>query len=567
MSDGEATDRVGLKEYLVVLRRRWRLVAAVAVVVPVIALGYSFLQAPVYLATAEVLLEPTPATVATTGDVDVPPEEVATQARVVTSSPVAELVAEELSLSSTPDLTERVTVEAFGSSRILRISVRDGDADDAAMWANAVAESYLAHRQQLAADALDRAREELLQEEATRLSRLNEVNVALAKEKRPASELEVERQALLANLGRIDTEIASLQESALPSDAGGMVLTEAKPPESPISPRPLLAGVLGALFGLMLGAALAVLRDRLNDVVYDEDTMRRALGQSLVLGTVPRWQDSTYDQRLVSLLDPHSAPAEAYQRLGVNVRFLLATSRSRDSDHAGVVLVTSAHSGVGKTVTAANLAVAASRLGLRVVLIDADLRRADAASFFGLGDPPGLTDLLVGDNRVEPYLVDVGLRGLRFLPAGTVPPNPAALLGSARMRAVLDEVSAECDLVVVDSSPVLAVADALELAGLADLSLLVARHGKTRRRELTRVMEALRHVGDAPIGGVYGRVAGNWDKPYTYRPREQFTSVDDAGGDAEKPSDRARRRPQGDTTSTEGMTPVEDDEEAGAGTR
>jgi len=173
----------------------------------------------------------------------------------------------------------------------------------------------------------------------------------------------------------------------------------------------------------------------------------------------------------------------------------------------------------------------------------------------------------VGDNRVEPYLVDVGLRGLRFLPAGTVPPNPAALLGSARMRAVLDEVSAECDLVVVDSSPVLAVADALELAGLADLSLLVARHGKTRRREITKVMEALRHVGDAPIGGVYGRVAGNWDKPYTYRPREQFTSVDDAGDAAEKPSDRARRRPRGGTTSTEGMTPVENDEEAGAGTR
>ena len=59
--------------------------------------------------------------------------------------------------------------------------------------------------------------------------------------------------------------------------------------------------------------------------------MRRALGQSLVLGAVPRWQDSTYDQRLVTLLDPHSAPAEAYQRLGVNVRFLLATARGRDS--------------------------------------------------------------------------------------------------------------------------------------------------------------------------------------------------------------------------------------------
>jgi capsular exopolysaccharide synthesis family protein len=140
---------------------------------------------------------------------------------------------------------------------------------------------------------------------------------------------------------------------------------------------------------------------------------------------------------------------------------------------------------------------------MRVVLIDADLRRARVAERFGLaGDVPGLSDLLASDDDVPSSLVDVGVENLLLLPAGTIPPNPTELLASPRMRMVLQEIAGNADLVVVDTPPALLVADTLELVSAVDLCLVVARRGSSHRRAIASVVDRLRQVGADSIGGV-----------------------------------------------------------------
>lgn len=528
MNEYEAfpSDRMGLRDYLVVLRRRWRMVTLVFVAVLLLALGYSFAQTPQYLTYADVAIEASSADVAATGSTEVSAEEVATQAQIVTSQPVARLVADELGLARRPDLDELVSVEVIGASRILRITARDSDPQQAADTANAVADSYLAYRQDESAHGFELASKVLSARQGAVQDQLNTVEDELQDAGTPAAriELQAQRRSLQTRLGQLSTELGSLQDSLSASPASGELLHSAIVPTTAISPRPLLTGVLGGLLGLMLGFAAAVLRDRFDDVVYNEDMVRRALAGSVVLGRIPRWGDDTaYRDRLVTLLAPQSASSEGYQRLAVNLRFLLATVR-KSGDSAAVALVTSAQTSEGKTVTTTNLAVAAARLGLRVILVDGDLRRAGAAVRFGLGDPPGLSDLLVSEDAAAAYLIDVGIPRLRFLPAGTIPPNPTALLSSARMRMVLDEMTSEADLVVVDSPALTAVADTLELATLADLVLVVAREGVSRRRELVTVMESLRHVGAGSVSAVYNAFDEGGRRSDYYTPRERITT-------------------------------------------
>jgi capsular exopolysaccharide synthesis family protein len=320
-----------------------------------------------------------------------------------------------------------------------------------------------------------------------------------------AAGLEAERRSLLVNLAQINTQLDALGDSLTTAAAGGELLGRAEVPKEPASPRTALNVVLAGVFGLLLGAAAALLRDRFDDAVHDEAEVRRALGNAPLLGRIPRWPEQSYEGRLVTLRDSRAPASEAYQRLAVNVRFMLAPGRDSQSPGA-IVLCTSAQDGEGKTVSSCNLAVAAARLGLSVVLVDADLRRPAVAPRFGLEDPAGLSDLLMSDAAYESHLVDASVRKLKILPAGTVPPNPVALLASVRMKKLLDDLAHNADLVIVDSPPALTGADTLELANHADMVMLVARAGVSRRRQLVSVTESLRHVAVSSVGVVYNGV-------------------------------------------------------------
>jgi capsular exopolysaccharide synthesis family protein len=302
---------------------------------------------------------------------------------------------------------------------------------------------------------------------------------------------------------------------------------------------------------LLLGGAGALLRDRFDDVVHDEAEVRRALGNAPLLGRIPRWPDQSHKGQLVTLRDSLAPASEEYQRLAVNVRFMLAPGRDSKSPGA-VVLSTSAQDGEGKTVTSCNLAVSAARLGLSVVLVDADLRRPAIAPRFGLQDPVGLSDLLMSDAAHESYLVDASVENLRILPAGTVPPNPVALLASVRMKKLLADLAQGADLVIVDSPPALTGADVLELVNHADMVMVVARDGVSRRRQLVSVTESLRHVAVSSVGLVYNGVADGGRSASVYHrrtppaqkpaPTERATAQSDDAASSSRQSLLLKRR-------------------------
>jgi succinoglycan biosynthesis transport protein ExoP len=490
------------------VRRHWRLIALVAVLAVTASLAYSLLRVPEFRSTADVLLSATSYDVQRGND-ELTPEEMATQVQVATSRPVANLVREDLRLLETPTLDDLVTVEALGSSRVLRFTARTTHPDEAAEIARSVATSYLAYRQTNTEETLSTVTDAL----AKRQEQIESALDRLATAGDSGADFADQRRDLESQLGQVTTQLASL-DIAVAGGAGGQLLDEPEANTSQIAPRPAVNGVLSLLIGLIAGLALALTRNRFDDVAHDEDGLLPVLGATHVLGRVPRWKLGSSENRPVTVAMPGSRPSQAFQELVARVRFL-ASGIPEVSGRGAVLMCTSAEADEGKSDVAVNLAVAAAKVGMRVILVDADLRRAANSQPRGLPlSDVGLTDVLTTGQRVGPLLVDGPVSGLSILPAGPVPADPGGLIASARMRPILAALAEQADLVVVDASPNARYADALEVAGVADVTVLVTRIGRSRLSTVRAAAERLQDVGAtnlatvvtaAPVGQRFSR--------------------------------------------------------------
>jgi polysaccharide biosynthesis transport protein len=527
-------DVISLQDYLVVLRRQRLLIALTVVLVVVAALGVSFAQTPIYEAEAEVVVEP----VRRTQDISLEelllPQNnvVQTERLVVTSRPVAERVVDELRLPDTTSALEQVRVETVGDTRVLRIVATHPDPAQASQVADAFALAYLDHKRDQAVEGLLAARANLEDRAASIRAQIAELDEADEVD-------EVERDALLAQLSQLAAQSAELGDAAGTVSGGGSVLTPAEVPTSPVSPRPIRTGALALVLGLLLGVGLAFLRDHIDDVVRDENDFKRATGGRPILGRIPTWNDPDGGERLATLLEPSALASESYRELSAGVRFLLlahADSRAAgDTPPGGTapgrsIMIASAHAGDGKTSTAANLAVAAARVGLRTLLIDTDLRRPSVHKRFGLGQTSGLTDVLLSGDDLRDHVIAVGVDNLRVLPAGTMPPNPHELLASPAMRALERDVVRRADLVIYDTPAVLAVPDALELGRHVDVAVLVGRAGTSGRRQLAAAIERLEQVGTDVAGTVLNDIDSSDGYYYSYYYAEAPTAAPSGNG-------------------------------------
>jgi polysaccharide biosynthesis transport protein len=537
------TEVISLRDYLLVLRRQRWIVLLVTVLVVVAALVVSFLQTPIYESETELIVDPLRRSqeadleeLLRAGDA-----QVETERLVVTSRPVAERAAEELGLDDPRALLENVQVTAVPDTRVVRVTSQHPDPEAAAERADALAAAYLTHRREQAVDAMlagqqdvERRAEEL-REQLEELGGGDIDEVELDEDGEPIGAVdadtddEVQRQILLTQLSQVLSQASELGDAADAITGGGSILSPAEVAESPVSPQPLRTGALAVVLGLLLGVGLAFLRDHVDDVVREENDVKRAAGNRPILGRIPVWKDPEDGDRLATVVEPSSLASESYRELSAGVRFLLVASdqQGRDGDGrverahgaaatvpARTLLMASSGAGDGKTSTGANLAVAAARVGMRTLLVDADLRKPTVAARFGLGRTAGLTDLLVSGGRLTDYALDVGIENLRVLPAGTIPPNPHELLASPAMRAFEREARQQADLVIYDAPAVLAVPDALELGHQVDHALLVARAGKTGRRGLAAAVERLEQVGTRVAGTVLNGIDARADAYY-----------------------------------------------------
>jgi capsular exopolysaccharide synthesis family protein len=188
-----------------------------------------------------------------------------------------------------------------------------------------------------------------------------------------------------------------------------------------------------------------------------------------------------------------------------------------------VIAVTSSLPGEGKTSTALNLAAALAEAGNAVMLVEADLRRPTLAGSLGLVPEVGLTTVLIGQATVEEVTQSAG-DNFSVITSGPIPPNPSELLASAATQAVLKELAQQADFTIIDSAPLLPVADGAEVAALADATLLVARWGRTGRHQIAQAVETLERVNQRPVGTVLNmakaRGSGSYlyTQEYAYRP-------------------------------------------------
>ena len=203
--------------------------------------------------------------------------------------------------------------------------------------------------------------------------------------------------------------------------------------------------------------------------------------------------------RLVVLDDSRSFAAEAYRVLRTNLHYANPDAPIRR------LLVTSAGEGEGKSTTVANLGVCFAQADRAVLLIDTDLRRPVINTFFRQPATPGLSSYLAGDALLEAIIQKTAVPNLSIIASGPTPPNPAELVGSRRMRELLDAASERFDMILLDSPPVLAVSDAGALVPMVDGVLLVVGSGLTARLALRRAKEAVEAVQGRIVGAVLNR--------------------------------------------------------------
>jgi len=360
---------------------------------------------------------------------------------------------------------------------------------------------------------------------ATRLSALQRVRDQSSAQLSaiPASDADearlTEREAAYEKVGdqlRDELQKARLSEAA---EVGSVdIVDRAMRPQVPIGTKANRKIMFGVILGLFLGAGLGLVLEQLDQSIRGRDEIETSL-QLPGLAVIPRTDPVLLTKRvrkaltarkddqpggakkpvsasLVTLNDSRSVSAEAYRTLRTKLLFSRALSTLK------TIVVTSPFAQDGKSTVAANLATTFAQHGMKTLLIDCDLRRPTQHEVFGVSSRPGLTELLTSEELIPGAGRRTSVENLSLITAGALPPDPPELVGSARMRALLEKLGETFDVIVLDTPPVLPVADSAILASLADGVLLVVRAGKTDRRAAQLAVQQLQDVDARILGAV-----------------------------------------------------------------
>ena len=269
------------------------------------------------------------------------------------------------------------------------------------------------------------------------------------------------------------------------------IIDQAEPPLGPSSPNHTRDIMFAVILGLFLAALTVFLSIQLDDAIRVPEDMETKLGLPL-LGIVPQSEGDPQD----GLLDPKSQISEGYNALRASLL------HSTPAGLPAVLLITSAQPGEGKTTTAQAVSLTLARLGKTVLLVDGDLRRPAIHRVFGVPNERGLTTLLSTLDPLDSAVQASAEPRLSLLPSGPVPPSPTELIASNRFRTLIDQMAEKFDVVVIDSPPILGLADAPTMAALVDGVVFVVEAGRSRRGGLKAALRRLRAMRPNLVGGV-----------------------------------------------------------------
>jgi capsular exopolysaccharide synthesis family protein len=389
----------------------------------------------------------------------------------------------------------------------------------------------------------------------TALGRENMLHDALEKQKQEANKLN--ESAIEYNMLKRDADtnralyegiLEKLKEASVSAGLKSnnfRIVDAARPPSSPIEPNiPRNLG-FALMLGLATGVGLAFLKEGLDNTIRTTEQAHIISGLPS-LGMIPLGSKSAREGpnakrlviasskeavELVTQVRPQSQMAESYRALRTSL--LLSNLGAPPK----VIMVTSALPQEGKTTTSINTAVVLAQKGVRVLLIDADLRRPSIHKTLGMGPRSGLSNVLTGSTTLEQAITRTSiLPNLFILPAGTPPPNPAELLASSNMRDMLTHLRDQYDHIVVDTPPSLSVTDAVVLSQRADAVVLVIRSGQTTKQSLRRARDLLAQVNAKVVGVLLNAVdLSSPDYYYYYEYQGKYAQYyQDAGASDEE---------------------------------
>jgi len=291
------------------------------------------------------------------------------------------------------------------------------------------------------------------------------------------------------------------------------IVDRAEVPGGPYKPNLMFNLLVGLALGLMGGIAAAIALEIVNDTVKTREDVRNKLGLAC-LGAIPKRRGK--GSLVEDLNDPTSPLSEAYSAVLAALRFSTATGAPK------TLLVTSSRASEGKSSSALALAQNHARRGATVLLIDGDLRRP---AFKAESKTKGLTKLLTNEGPIGEHIVSTQHENLWLLPCGPIPPNPADLLSTTRIKQIIAEAAAQFDMIIVDGPPVLGLADASLLASACRNAMIIVESGKTRTRAAREAVERIEAAG-AHIVGVTLTKSAEEASHYGYR-LYQYTAVGD----------------------------------------
>jgi len=459
---------VELRDYLRVLRKRWRIIALVALLV----IGASALQTAL---TPKTFSAQTQFFVSTSGADNngsllqgntFTQQRVKSYAQLLETPKVLDPVIDKLKLTTTADgLAAQVTATVPLDTVLIEVIVTDSSPEQAAKIADTIGEQFPATIEQLERVAADKA---------------SPVKVTLVR--------------------------------------------NAQVNPAPILPRPGRNIALGLVLGLLLGLGLALVRDLLDTTIKEERDVEEVTDTTVIGGI--SYDTDARQHPLIAHADPRSHRAEAFRSLRTNLRFIDAANHPRS------IVFTSSVPGEGKTTTTANLALTIAAAGQRVCVIEGDLRRPRLLDYMGLEGSVGLTDVLIGRAEMTELLQQFGETSLWVLGAGAIPPNPSELLGTPVMADTIRELEARFDYVLIDAPPLLPVTDAAVLSTVAGGAVVVVGSGVVHKEHLRRALEALQAVNGNTLGLVVNRIPkgdgnGYGDYRYAYSAESEGRRVKD----------------------------------------
>jgi non-specific protein-tyrosine kinase len=467
------TEEMDLRRTLASLRRQWHLIVGVTVVLGVVAFTASAIQHRSYTSASTLLYQPTASLTSQAGSQD-PTRIVTTLAVIPTTSKVLAPAAKALGVPEDV-VRARIHVASDSTTNLITIVGTGPTAAVAKATTDAVASEFVAWRTESEKRSLESLVQTLTDTLATTpIAQAGDVRLQLAQAK-----------AALAN---VSGDVSIVEPAALPTAAA--------------SPKPLRNLIIGLMAGLFLGVVIALIRDRFDRHLLSVSDTETAYGLALV-GAVPVHEPAARGDRGLGLADFRGPGhlADAYRAIRTNLVLYRL-----DGGAPGVILITSAVAGEGKSAVTANLAAALASGGRSVLAISGDLRAPALHEYFPETTAGGVLDALTGSRtlasivgNVEEVFVDDG-GALDLLANDGVFADPAALLGTDRFADLLREARETYEVVVIDAPPISAGSETAVLAQQADAVVVVARLDRVTRDAAGRALAYLDAAGVRPLG-------------------------------------------------------------------